>query len=249
MRRTILLLITIIFYIGTNLSVADTIKVHCRDFPPEIYFEGNKCVGVLPDLVTDIFIELGHELVWTKVPWIRSIKDAKTGKVDLLIRHSMIPERTLFLAPIEYVQKKRTLYYYKSPFFQGDITSYDALTKVRVGAIRGNFYSANFSLLDTQWLTLIRETEQLVAMLERGRIDIAVTSSAHGIKQFVERFEKVTFEDTFFNPMYISIPKTSKAIKYFDEVSALMLHYRKSGKINQYYEKYGLVAPKQTFDE
>jgi hypothetical protein len=57
------------------------------------------------------------------------------------------------------------------------------------------------------------------------------------------RIEKVTFVDTFVNPLYISIPKKSKAAKFYKEVAQLMWEYRSSGKINQYFEKYGLPVP------
>ena len=129
-----------------------------------------------------------------------------------------------------------------------DIKSFDDLKEVRIGAIRGNFYSPRFTTLDTKELTLVGKTDQLIGMLELGRIDVAVTSESHSIELFEAKFEKASFEDSTFNPLYISIPKKSKAIKFYDDIAALTLEYRKNGAINQYFERYELSIPDQVIE-
>lgn len=248
MKNPLKILITFIFTLHTITSNAEVFTAHCRDYPPELSFDGNKCVGAIPDLITDILNEQGHEILWMKVPWIRSIKMAKDGEVDLLIRHSMTEERKLFLNAIPYGYYTRELSFYKSPTFNSEISSYKDIKQHNIGAIRGNFYSPTFSTLETNILTLVGKTEQLLVMLERGRIDLVVTSSSHSEELFSERFEKVTFVDSFYNPLYLSIPKNAKASKYYKDIAKLLLEYRKSKKINQYFQKYGLDAPKQIFE-
>ena len=110
-----------------------------EDSPPELSFVDNTCVGVIPELVNDLINELGHEVVWVKVPWIRSIKLAEEGKVDLIVRHSLTPERTMFLNGIPYGYDARVLSFYKSPKLTAKITSYADIEKHRIGALRGNF--------------------------------------------------------------------------------------------------------------
>lgn len=228
--------------------MAKTFVAHCRDYPPELSYEGKTCVGVIPELVTDVFSELGHDIEWVKTPWIRSVKAAKGGVVDLMIRHSMTKERSVFLKPIVYGHGERHLSFYKSPRFKGEIKSYDDLSKHNIGAIRGNFYSPSFSTLDTNVLTLVGNTEQLIGMLEKGRIDIAVTSASHSEDLFKIRFEKAAFVDSFYNPMYISIPLASDAIEFYDDIAEKMLEYRRNNKVNSYFERYNVPAPKQLFD-
>lgn len=248
MQKYFLVLVTCIVTVFSTCPLAETFTAHCRDYPPELSFDGSKCVGILPDLVTDIVTELGHKIFWIKAPWIRSIKDSKNGNVDLLIRHSMTLERKLFLEAIPYAYYIRNLSFYKSPTFKLDIKSYEDLKKVNVGAIRGNFYSPTFLTLDSKELTLVGTTEQLLGMLELGRIDVAVTSASHNIELFESRFEKASFVDTFVNPMYISIPKKSVAIRFYKDIATIMQEYRASGKLDQYFERYGLPVPKQVFD-
>ena len=228
--------------------LAETYIAHCRNYPPELFFDGSKCLGVLPDLMSDIFSELGHNIKWIDVPWVRSIREAKKGNVDLLIRHSMTPERKSILKPITYGYDTRHLSFYKSPEFTRDIKSYEDLENVNIGAIRGVFYSPKFSVLKTSELTLVGKTAQLLAMLERGRIDVVVTSASHNEELFETRFEKATFVDTFVNPVYISIPLNSTAIRIYDDVAGLMLEYRKSGKIDLYFERYDMQPPQQVFE-
>ncbi|WP_289028627.1 transporter substrate-binding domain-containing protein [uncultured Paraglaciecola sp.] len=228
---------------------AKTFLGHCRNYPPELYFENGKCKGVIPDLVSDILSELGIKVKWQKVPWGRSIIDAQKGNVDLLIRHSMTPAREYYLNAIKYADASRTLSFFKSPNFKPDISSYEELVKVNVGAIRGVFYSPEFSKLDFSQLTLVSETEQLLGMLELGRIDVVVTSKSHSIYLFESNFEKVSLQDTFENPYFISIPDESKMMAYFDDISRLMLEYRQSGRVEQYFEKHLAPIPTQIFDE
>ncbi|MEP4890423.1 MAG: transporter substrate-binding domain-containing protein [Aliiglaciecola sp.] len=249
MKTAVRIWVTLLFTFLPSHVLANTLVSHCRDYPPEIYFNGKKCIGILPELVEDILAELGHDIEWVYAPWIRSTKEAKRGNVDLLIRHSMTEERNIFLKPIKYAVEKRTLFFYKSKSFTSDITSYDDLKDVSVGAIRGIFYSPNFSKINTDSLTLVGRTEQLVGMLEMERIDVVVSSSSHNGQLFEGKFEKATFKDTFLNNHYISIPRKSKAIVLYNDIARVMLKYRKTGKINQYYQKYGVSIPYQDFSE
>ena len=229
-------------------SFADTFSAHCRNYPPDLFFDGNKCVGIVPDLVIDIFSDLGHDIIWLNAPWSRSYREAQKGNVDLLIRHSMTPERKLFLDAITYGYYIRELSFYKSPHFNSSVNSYSDLKQHNIGAIRGNFYSPRFENLDTKILTLVGTTKQLIGMLDLGRIDLAVTSSSHSEELFKHKFEKASFVDSFYNPLYVSIPKKSKASKYYKTIAKVLLDYRKSGKINQYFIKYKLPIPKQIFE-
>jgi len=245
MNKNFALFVAVVLTFHSFSSNAETFVAHCRDYPPELSFEQNKCVGPIPDLMTDILDELGHKIIWIKAPWIRSAKDAKAGKVDLLIRHSMTEEREVFLNSILYGNYVREVLFFKSPEFHQSIYSYEDIKKHNLGAIRGNFYSPEFSTLDTSTLVLLGKTEQLINMLERGRIDLAVTSKSHSEHLFRERFVQAEFVDTFYNPLYISIPRKSIASMYYQDIEKRILAYRKSGEINQYFEKYGLIAPTQ----
>ncbi|WP_153915746.1 substrate-binding periplasmic protein [Shewanella sp. TC10] len=242
-----ILIICFVGFFSSNIF-AETFTAHCRNYPPELFFENGECKGVVPEMMTDIFIELGHQITWENVPWIRSIKEAESGKVDLLIRHSMTEARQVFLYPIAYGYYIRNLNFYKSPRLDLDITSYKELDNYRVGAIRGNFYSPTFSTFESRELTLVGKTQQLVGMLERNRIDVAVTSASHNVELFEGKFEKITLVDTFENPMYISIPKKSKAVKLYSDVARLIKEYGDTGKINQYFERYGLEVPEQIIE-
>ncbi|MCL1047685.1 transporter substrate-binding domain-containing protein [Shewanella electrodiphila] len=238
-----ILIICFVGFFSSNIF-AETFTAHCRNYPPELFFENGECKGAIPEMMTDIFTELGHQINWENVPWIRSMKEAESGRVDLLIRHSMTEARQVFLYPIAYGYNIRNLTFYKSPRLDVDITSYKELENYRVGAIRGVFYSLTFSTIESRELTLVGRTQQLLGMLERDRIDVAVTSASHSIELFDEHFEKITLVDTFENPLYVSIPKKSKAAKLHADVAKLISEYGEMGKINQYFERYGLEGPK-----
>lgn len=244
MKSSFAKFIIILIMMPKNLF-ADTLIAHCRDYPPELIFEEGKCIGPVPDMVSDILAELGHDIDWINMPWVRSYHEAKLGKVDLLIRHSMTEERQSVLHAITYGSFNRSIFFYKSPMFESDIESYEDLKNVYIGAIRGNFYSPKFSSIDMSKLLLVGSTEQLVGMLELGRIDVAITSESHNKEFFDSRFEKATFVDTFPNAEYISIPLKSVAIKHQKKINDLLQKYRRTGKVNPYFEHYGLRVPEQ----
>lgn len=247
MKKHVLSLLCI-YLLTPIIGHSETFRAHCRDYPPELYFDGQKCVGPVPDLMTDILKELGHNIVWSKKPWVRSYKESKTGDADLMIRHSMVKEREYVLQATPYGYVTRKLHFYRSPFFKQAINNYEDIKKHNIGAIRGVFYSPSFTLLDTNVLTEVASTDQLISMLERGRIDLVVTSPTHSEELFKGRFEKVEFVDTFDNPMFISIPKKSPNIKFYPEIARLLFEYRKQGKVDEYFEKYNLPPPKQLFE-
>ena len=237
----------IVALLPTSL-LGETYSSPCRNHPPYLYFVDGTCHGVLPELLEDILSELGHDISWLEAPWSRSYREAQKGNVDILIRHSMNPSREPFLLPITYGHGVRNLSFYLSPTFNGDITSYKDLAKANIGAIRGAYYSSDFSNLDPLGLTLVGNTEQLVAMLELGRVDVVVASETQWKDQFEGRFEKATFIDSFINSYYISIAKNSKALSIYDDVARVMLEYRKSGKVDQYFKKYAVTPPEQNFE-
>jgi polar amino acid transport system substrate-binding protein len=245
MKKRFLIFAIVNSIVLSTYSFSEKFTAHCRDYPPELFFDGAKCSGVVPDLITDIFDELGHEIEWIKAPWARSIAEAQTGDVDILIRHSMTKERELFLLPVVYSHEVRQISFFKSPNFNEKVTSYEHLKSARIGVIRGNFYSPNFSELDTDNFTQVTQTVQLIKMLQWDRVDLVVTSQSHGIELFDGKFEQAEFIDSFLNPMHISFPVTSKASYLHGDVSEIMVSYRESGKLEGYFKRYGMDIPAQ----
>lgn len=230
-------------YSSSSTLSAETISAHCRDFPPDLYFDGENCVGIVPDFVSDVFDELGYKIKWKKVPWARTISDAKKGRVDLLIRHSMTAERKGFLLPVIYANTRRNLSFYKSPHLRQKVESYDDIAKLKVGSILGFYYSPKFSKLESEKVVFVGKTEQLIGMLKLGRIDLAVTSESHSEELFKDSFEKANFVDSFDNQLYISIPKKSPLAHLHSELAAAVARLKDNGSIAKYYHRYNAKAP------
>ena len=227
-----------VFFLYPTLLMGKTLTAHCRDYPPDLFFKDGTCVGIVPDLVSDIMTELGYEIEWMNVPWIRTIAWAKQGKVDLVVRHSMTPERTQYLHAVAYSDTQRTVSFYQSPELDMDVQSYDDLNQLKVGIIRGMFYSPHIARLDAGNKVQVSNTEQLIRMLQLGRIDLVATTQSHNEHLFKNSFKKAPFSDTFTNPMFVSFSKKSRYAFLYKELEETLILYKASGRINDYFSRY-----------
>ncbi len=226
---------------------ADNFRGHCRDRAPSMEAQGTRCIGPVPEIIETALSRLGHTITWQKVPWKRSIETAKDGNVDILPRHSMTPEREGFLYAVPYGYKKRIIYLMITPDKEFDIKNFSELKGKKVGVIRGSFYSNLFDTDKGFFKKEMPDNEHVVKMLINGRIDIALTSSAHEEEKYraIPNIKEATFKDVFFNSRNISIPKKSPMSKHFNKFAAQINKMISSGEASEIFKKFGVKPPAQ----
>ena len=228
----------------------DVFIAHCRERAPELVPVNDQCIGPIPDMVNLAVSKLGYEVRWQHIPWKRSLELARLGQVDLLPRHSMTEERQRFLYPIVYGKQTRRVMYYLAPHWPRDVTDFEQLSLLRVGALEGSFYSYEFNDALNVDKTFVRRTQQLLEMLRIGRIDAAVTSNSHELELFEARVElrRASYVEHFENRRYISIPKQSPKAELHLRLAAVIAEMRHSGEIANIYQRYELPAPDTVTD-
>ena len=84
-------------------------------------------------------------------------------------------------------------------------------------------------------------------MLEAGRIDIAITSSAHEENKFrsLPGIKEAKYFEKFLNSRNISIPKKSSMAKHFSKFKAEIENMINSGELNKIFGQYGIKSPVQ----
>ncbi|MCL9780683.1 transporter substrate-binding domain-containing protein [Vibrio sp. S4M6] len=236
-----LLLLSLVFIV--NIANAETFVAHCRDRAPELVPTADGgCEGPIAEIIEVAVGKLGHNVDWKTAPWARTIKVAETGGVDIVPRHSMNEERKAFLHPTLYGYQTRNVYYVISPKSTVEIKSMDDLSGLKIGALRGSYYSKNFNENNALTKKLYKDTDQIVQVLGAGRVDVAITSSSHGIDQLmaIPGVRKAEYIDTFYNGRFISIPKQSSMAKYHPEFIKVVNDMRTNGEIDSIFEKYNL---------
>jgi polar amino acid transport system substrate-binding protein len=190
---------------------------------------------------------LGHKILWSEVPWKHSLETAKQGMVDILPRHSMNEERKTFLHAIAYGYKVRKIFYMISPKKDIIINSLDDLLPYTVGMLRGSFYSQTFA--EDKRLTKLPfgSNDQMIRLLESGRLDIAITSSAHELEKFIDikGIKQAHYSDSFFNSRNISIPARSPMVKHFAAFKHEIEKIIRSGEIEDIFKRHNISAPSQ----
>lgn len=226
---------------------AATFTVDCRDRSPELIPTRNGCLGPVAVIVETALLRQGHKVKWQQNNWNTTIQNAETGDIDLVIRHSMNPEREAFLHEIAYGYEIRLIYYYSAPGRSQKIRTLSDLNGLTIGAKEGSFYSPEFERNTQVIKKLYPETADVAQALEQGEIDVAITSEAHGLERFqvIKGAIPAEYTEKFYNGRYISIPKASRQAKFFNAFEAEIIKMVDDGEISQIFEQYGLPAPFQ----
>ena len=238
-----LLLACFLFFI--NAAYAETFIAHCRDRPPELVPTNPGCSGPIADIIEIAVGKLGHQVEWHLVPWIRTIKIAEHGEVDIIPRHSMNDKRRTFLYPATYGYETRNVYYMVHSDSQTKIERFDDLIGLTIGARRGSFYSKTFNESTDLTKRFYNSDEQLLLLLKAKRIDVAIVSSGQNEDTYRNEPEvrQAKYVDTFYNGRYISISKKSPMAKYQAEFIAIIDEMRASGEVGEIFKKYNLPPP------
>ena len=231
----------------SNVANAEIFVAQCRVRDPELIPTQNGCSGPVAEIIDIASSRIGLDVSWITVPWARTIKVAEYGSVDIIPRHSMNNTREVFLNGVVYGYQKRNVYYIISPKLDVEINDFSDLEGLKVGALRGTFYSENFSNAQHINKLYFNNTEQIIKMLKKGRIDVAVMSSNHHEEKFRAESDlrQASYVDVFYNERYISIPIKSPMVKYWPKFQEQIEAMRTDGEIEKIFNKYHLPPPSQ----
>ena len=250
------ILLTITYFsIFSIVSAQESIiiKSDFRSRPPEIIIKNGLPTGPIIKLVEILFHQQKLDIQWREAPWARSLKDAEVGKTDLLVRHSMNPQREQYLLPILLGYETRNVHYVVSHKFADKINQLKEMKGLRIGALRYSFYSENANkIILNNTLILVTDLKQLIEMLKRNRIDIILTYDEHWA--FISHNHKGKlvelnkFKEKFINGRYLSISKKSFAKQYYTQLNCHIYQMRKNGGLSAIFTEYGVKPYIQLFE-
>jgi len=218
------------------------------EYPPIMWREGNRIVGVGVKLVETVFNELGVEVKSQYIgPWNRVQASAKYGVIDVIVAAYKNPERETYMDYSEPYMDDPVVVFVK----RGNAFSFnhwrDLIGKTGSSTI-GDSYGAEFDDFMANKLNIIKITDvrQNFDLLEIDRIDYSVfglypgllTAERLGFRHKIEVLPtRVTSKD-----FYFTISKKSKFRDYLPKANKIIKRLRDSGIIdtwiNQYLDTY-----------
>lgn len=216
MKYCFYLFFTFAFYNPLVLAQKSELKVAVFIEPPFVDFVEDQFVGRNIEIVKSLSKSLDFTPVFLRCPFARCLTMVKQGQADMILGLKKSAEREkdlIFLNPPHMVQHD-PLRFFTLSSKKMVINSFDDLTILTVGILRGASY---FDLFDeNKVITKVELTsrEQLVNLLLRGRIDTFLEREESilplmSLEEYREKFSLANYQYNQAVNSYIAISKHS----------------------------------------
>jgi len=193
MKKFFPLCFVFVFLFSINASAEKIVMAVMDDFTPFQYEENNQAVGIDADMIREACKRLGIELELKVMPWKRALVNAEKGRVSGMLTALYTKERAGFLYfTKEGVHTQKNIIMAK----KGSglkIKSLDDLKGKGIGVIRNFSYGPDFDNYQGLNKVVCDNQKEMIRILERGRIDLAVGSE----KPFIFNSRQLKFHDRF----------------------------------------------------
>ena len=175
MKKSMLLIVVIVIAL-TGASDAGEVISGCGGiaYPPFMWKEGERIVGVGPEIAEIIFGELGFKVESRAFSsWSRCMQEVKKGRTDILFAASVNDERSKFadFTEICLSEVPVAIFVWKERGFKFE--KWEDLTGKKMGKILGTTYGQKFDAFVENHLNVSRVVKpiQNFKRLEKGRVD------------------------------------------------------------------------------
>ncbi len=213
-------------------------------YPPVMWKEGNKIVGVGPELTRILFKDMK---VTVKSPylgtWDKVQEQAKQGKIDVLAGLYMTEERKAF-------------YEYSHPFVKDPVVifvakgkafpyaKWDDLIGKKGASTIGDSFGQKFDTFIAEKLTVTRlpKVEEIFAKLIDGSADYFIFAKYSGVFEaeklgIADKIEYLPVEASVEN-FYLGFSKRSSFVKYLPELNKKIDELMKDGTVDRLVKEY-----------
>jgi polar amino acid transport system substrate-binding protein len=245
--------VLLLFLLCLPLCQAEQVlRADYRERPPEMQARDSLPVGPLIEVLNVAAQRVDARIEWRYAPFVRSLKDLKSGRVDLVPRVLFTTERMGYIhfLPSIGTQRKSIRFIVKSGQ-QSSLRSYADLQGKVIGVKRGTAYFDQFDSDNTLRKSLITDDYLLAGMFRAGRLDTLVVLDAEAIEA---QFRKIGFSDYSYAEYryeqsignYYGVSKRNylgakKAI--YERLGQVLHDMREGGEIARIYHRYGVVPP------
>lgn len=228
------------------------LRADYRERPPEMQLVEGRPSGALIQVLETAAQRLGARIEWRNAPFLRSLDDLKSGRIDLVPRVLFTQERKAYIhyLPAIGTQRKNIRFIVK-PGDEARLRTYADLHEGVVGGKRGTVYFEPFDHDDSINKVLASDDNLLAGMFRAGRLDALVVLDAEAIEV---QFKAMGFSDyryadyqheqligNYFGASLRLYQGEKKAL--YDQLAHILREMRDSGEIALIYNRHGLQPP------
>jgi polar amino acid transport system substrate-binding protein len=252
--RHLLSLLPLLFAL-TCVGAEDVLRVDFRERPPEMRAVDGLPSGPLISVLETAAHRVGVDLQWREAPFLRSLDDLRSGRVDLVPRVLLTQQRREYIHFLPSIGNQQlNVRFVVRPGEETRLSRYEDLYDLSLGVKRGTVYFAPFDsdgLLNRAYAS---DDAQLAAMFRAGRLDtIAVLDRI----PMEAQFEAMDFRDYSYahyahqqilgNHFGASMKRyQSDRRELYDRLGAELERMREEGEVALIYRRYGVLPPDET---
>ncbi|MCX5751769.1 MAG: transporter substrate-binding domain-containing protein [Candidatus Saganbacteria bacterium] len=257
----VLLVITVFiaitaFIVSINRETRDYLLMSGHpEYPPFMWQEGDKIVGVGPEILSTACKELGipfkNEFTGS---WDQVFKEAQAGKLDAIVALFLTKERKAYLDySVAYAKDPVAVFVRKDKVFR--YRNWNDLVGRRGTTTVGDSYGQDFdSFIEAKLkMSRLKTAEDNFKALEKGEADYFI----YGMYAGLFELKKVGLENqiTYLTPyvttqdFYLAISKKSRYAKDIPAINAIVSRMVKEGKVAQLTDKYLAYFEEKVLDQ
>lgn len=244
---------SILLFLSYPTFADEELFISASEFPPYEYtLQGDPIVrGFSSELVQATFRNMNQPISQHKIfPWKRALQGTYFGVFDAVHSASKNKEREekLWFPDEPLVYSSKVFIIRKADKQKINYQSFDSLIGLRLGLVRGFNYPENvWSFIknnDIQYNESVN-TDTLLKMLVRGRVDIIIEESVVA-KQFIDEhsypLELIEDHPVQVKPMYLAFSKESVASELVAKFSDNLKDYKKTEQFLTLCKKYKVTC-------
>lgn len=249
--KRLLALLPLLFSL-TCASAEDVLRVDFRERPPEMRAVDGIPSGPLISVLETAAQRLGVRLHWRLTPFLRSIDDLRSGRVDLVPRVLLTEQRREYIHFLPSIGNQQlNVRFIVRPGHEAELRRYDDLYTLAVGVKRSTAYFEPFDSDVLLQRAYASDDAQLAAMFRAGRLDaIAVLDVMPMEAQFAAlgftgfSYAHYVHRQVLGNHFGASLKRyRSDRRALYDSLAAELERMRAQGEIALIYHRYGVPPP------
>ncbi|MFV9684229.1 substrate-binding periplasmic protein [Pseudomonas sp. NY15367] len=252
--KRLLSLLPLLFAL-TCAAADDVLRVDFRERPPEMRAVDGMPSGPLISVLETAAHRLGIDLHWREAPFLRSLDDLRSGRIDLVPRVLMTEARRAYIHYLPSIGNQQlNVRFVVRPGEEARLSRYEDLYDLSLGVKRGTAYFEPFDSDDLLGRAYASDDAQLAAMFRAGRLDsIAVIDVLPMEAQFqamnfrAYSYAHYAHQQVLGNHFGASLKRyQSDRRELYERLGAELARMREEGEIALIYHRYGVLPPDET---
>ena len=223
------------------------VGIGISNYPPYYFVQDGELKGPVIEITRHIVKELGHTLVFQAYPWPRVQSNLRLGGIDMVMMYFKTVQREQYAIYTDTPHIHDASYLFVNKHskieFYGSINS---VKNYRFGNVRGYSHGTEYDSASQITKSVAVDSNQLIRMLLKGRIDIGVGNKAVVSSHAKEKgvLDKIDFLSPAIEaePAYFAFSKVKTDSKQLAEQFSIEIKkFIKTEKYHDILTAYGLT--------